>query len=85
MLGIEGVSFGASGVAGSVARLVSSCHGQRISCGAGELTDRGGSRVPLPNDGDEAGRGTVESTGLGGVDRSTELGPVQTGGPGTAN
>jgi hypothetical protein len=85
-VGTDGGSFGASGVdIGSAARLVSSCHGQRISCGVGELTDRGGSDVPLPSDGDESGRGTVESTGRGGADRSTELGPAQTGGPGTAN
>jgi hypothetical protein len=84
-LGANGGSFGASGVgAGSVARLVSS-HGQRISCGAGALTDRGGSEVPLPNDGDASGRGTVESAGRAGAEKSIELGPVQTGGPGTAN
>ena len=86
IVGTDGGSFGASGVdIGSAARLVSSCHGQRISCGVGELTDRGGSDVPLPSDGDESGRGTVESTGRRGADRSTELGPAQTGGPGTAN
>jgi hypothetical protein len=85
-LGTEGGCRGASGVgAESAERLVSSCQGQRISCGAGELAGRGGSEVPLPYDGDEAGRGTVESTGRAGAVRSTELGPVQTGGPGTAN